>query len=534
MRHGPTVMTALALVASAALASPTGALEWDDPAPLDATVVSGQSATNGQFPSTAQLVINFGRQAGGCTGTVIAPRWVLTAAHCITDERLVAQAAGSFAYVGDVGFLAGRQIPVTALFAHPEWTARGDTDVALVQLGADAGVPSMPLASTTDGLEQPGTAAVFAGWGTTSAVGDVDPAVLQWTSMSIVAPSRAYPAQLGYVLATPPSSATCFGDSGGPLMATAGGVLRVVGVLSGGAPCTPGSGIPDYYGSIPHALAWITEISGVGASGPPDGAPIAGCATTPPSSSQSGGYWMLERNGCVYGFGTAGSIGTYPLGGVAAVKLEPQPSGAGYWVLAATGQVVPFGAATALGDATSQAGWKTGERVGSMSSTPTGNGYWVFTTAGRVLAFGDARSFGDLTALTLNGPIVGSAATPTGNGYYLVASDGGIFAFGDARFAGSMGGRPLNAPVVGLVPDADNDGYWLVASDGGIFAFNAAFKGSMGGTRLNQPMIGAVRYGTGYLMVASDGGIFNFSEQAFFGSLGSTRLNNAIVSVAVR
>jgi hypothetical protein len=276
-------------------------------------------------------------------------------------------------------------------------------------------------------------------------------------------------------------------------------------------------------------------------SGPPTGPPTGPPVTTPPvtqpnppgdqAAAVSEGYWMLGTDSKVYPFGAAKSFGDGPAG-VAAVDLEPTPSGQGYWILSADGRVTPFGDATALGnvDMTHLA---PGETVSSLSATPSGKGYWVFTSRGRALAFGDATFLGDVSKLSLNGPVLGSVATPSGRGYYMVASDGGIFAFGDAKFDGSMGAKHLNAPVESLVPTATGAGYWLVASDGGIFAFgDAAFKGSMGGTRLNKPVVGMVRYGDGYLMVGADGGIFDFSSSPFAGSLGGHPPAHPIVAVA--
>jgi Tol biopolymer transport system component len=247
------------------------------------------------------------------------------------------------------------------------------------------------------------------------------------------------------------------------------------------------------------------------------------------------GYWMLDGDGNVYGFGTARVLGSpvAELGSTHAADLEPTPSGNGYWVIDRRGRVFGYGDAVHFGNA-DRANFDKDEKVTSMSSTATGRGYWIFTTKGRVLAHGDARHFGDMSATRLNGPVLDSIPTPTGRGYYMVASDGGIFSFGDARFHGSMGGKPLNAPVQSLVPDGDGVGYWLVASDGGVFSFETPFRGSMGGKPLNRPVTGMVPFGNGYLMVGEDGGIFNFSNLPFLGSLADKPPIEAVVAVAPR
>ncbi|HEV8627406.1 MAG TPA: hypothetical protein VG034_23455 [Acidimicrobiia bacterium] len=265
---------------------------------------------------------------------------------------------------------------------------------------------------------------------------------------------------------------------------------------------------------------------------PPAGQPPAGGTTTGPRQS---GYWMLGKDGKVFPFGDAKSMGDAASAlppGTKAMHIEPTPTAKGYWIVNDDGLVYAFGDAAALGNVdTAQLGPK--EKVTSLNTTPSGKGYWVFTTKGRVFTFGDAKSFGDLLNLNLNGAVKSSVATPSGQGYYMVASDGGVFAFGDAKFRGSMGAVKLNQPVESLVPARDGLGYWLVASDGGIFAFGTApFRGSMGDKKLNKPVVGMVRYGAGYLMVAADGGIFNFSDKPFSGSLGADPPANPIVFAA--
>jgi hypothetical protein len=240
------------------------------------------------------------------------------------------------------------------------------------------------------------------------------------------------------------------------------------------------------------------------------------------------GYWMLQDDGTVYGFGAA--LAGDPIGRPS-VAIDHAPRG-GYWVLAADGTVhgrngAPQHAAAATAELA------PGEHAAALSGLPDGSGYWIFTNRGRAIPFGAAEHFGDMSAIPLNGPVVASVATPTGHGYYMIASDGGVFAFGDAAFHGSTGNLRLNQPVVGIAPDPDGAGYWLVAADGGIFAFDATFRGSMGATPLNQAVIGAVAYGNGYLMVASDGGIFSFSDLEFLGSLGNTPPATPIVDVTV-
>ncbi|MFV1989443.1 MAG: PKD domain-containing protein, partial [Acidimicrobiales bacterium] len=230
----------------------------------------------------------------------------------------------------------------------------------------------------------------------------------------------------------------------------------------------------------------------------------------PPATPSQSGYWMLEADGDIYGFGDST---TYPAAalesGATAIAFDRTVDGQGLWILDSTGVVHVRGTATHQGNVTSLA---NGDRVSAISATPSGNGYWIFTDQGQVFAFGDATHYNDLPGLGITpvGAVVASAATPSGKGYYMLGADGGVFAFGDANFAGSipqvLPAGALACPIVGLVPVPTGDGYWMVACDGGVFAFgDAYFVGSIPGVlapgqQLNAPGNGMVPYANGYLM----------------------------------
>ncbi len=263
----------------------------------------------------------------------------------------------------------------------------------------------------------------------------------------------------------------------------------------------------------------------------PEPGPAPAPIPSPVPNPTGAGYWMVDDRGTVYAFGDATAFAPLVLrGGVTVVDLDVTPSGEGLWILDSTGRVHALGDAVDLGDVDERV---SGEPT-TLAPTPAGDGYWIFTTTGDVSTHGTAVDHGDVTDLTLNGPVIGSAATTTGDGYWLLGSDGGVFALGDAEFSGSMGGTPLNQPVNGLTPDPDGAGYWLVAGDGGVFAFDAEFRGSMGSTPLNAPVTGLIPYGNGYAMVATDGGAFVFSDEPFLGSLGGESPTRPIVAMTAR
>jgi len=181
-----------------------------------------------------------------------------------------------------------------------------------------------------------------------------------------------------------------------------------------------------------------------------------------------------------------------PIVGVAAA-----PDGGGYWLVARDGGVFGYGDAGFFGSAGSLA---LNAPIVGMAATRDGRGYWLVAADGGIFSYGDAHFLGSTGSLVLNAPVVGMAATPDGGGYWLVARDGGIFTYGDAVFSGSAGSLPLNAPIVGMAA-GPGGGYWLVARDGGLFSYGGApYFGSLGGTTLPGPVVGiaADPAGTGY------------------------------------
>jgi secreted trypsin-like serine protease len=233
----------LALVAGCVPNDPE--LEWRlvdevsvDPTSVDTTFGTRQAIVGGTAhagnPETTQLLAldAQGQIIGFCTGTLVGPKLVLTAAHCVDDTI---GAAGFAAYFGtditietDPGF---RFITAAASLAvHPAWDPANVTagnDIAVLQL-ADT-VPITPIRVRTAPLTNAdrGKPVELVGWGITGG-GKEDLGVKR----RVVSTMFDFDAKL--IAIGDNVTNTCSGDSGGPAFFEG----RVIGVTSfGDAAC---------------------------------------------------------------------------------------------------------------------------------------------------------------------------------------------------------------------------------------------------------------------------------------------------------
>jgi secreted trypsin-like serine protease len=241
-----------ALVTSAACLGATAA-------PSQA-IVGGHDATPGAYPSIAEVTI---AQSFLCTGTLIAPDWVLTAGHCgsITGDAVATPvgwpAAAFDVRVGGQTSGSGEQVPVSSVVVEPKYLATTGHDVTLLHLTRSATKPPTKVAGASEGaLWTAGTSETIVGWGTTSEGGDL-PDTLQEANVPVTTDAACGSAYSDFdpqtmVCAGFPQGGvdTCQGDSGGPMFAkTAAGDLKVVGATSFGEGCAR-AGKPGVYARV--------------------------------------------------------------------------------------------------------------------------------------------------------------------------------------------------------------------------------------------------------------------------------------------
>ena len=209
------------------------------------------------------------------------------------------------------------------------------------------------------------------------------------------------------------------------------------------------------------------------------------------NSYDRGGYYLVNANGKVWGFGDANAVATlsWPvadnnnadLATVTGFAADPVKNG--YWEIGTPlcyssfgcygftdSPLASFGGAKDYGD---PANPPAGVTFTGIASSADGKGYWVLLSNGTVENFGDAAAYTPNDTTTIVGTAVAISRTSTGKGYWVLTSTGQVISYGDAKNYGTPPAGKARK-FVSITGDRSGAGYWVVTTTGRVYNFGDA------------------------------------------------------------
>jgi len=239
-------------------------------------IVGGSEANPDAYSFMAMIWFDDDGDGNGepaCAGTYIGDRWILTAAHCFTDENaLVGQAPSRLVVLAGQNSLLSSDntfIGVERLILHPEFdVVTRRADIALIEMSE--GYTGMPitLPSSSSNPYSVGDPATVLGWGRTSESGDSSLLLREVTlpiRSNVVCPivlGDSFDTDASLCAGGEPDGLrdSCNGDSGGPLFVDRDGLSVQIGIVNFGIGCAR-AGVPALYTRLTHYVDWVVAMT---------------------------------------------------------------------------------------------------------------------------------------------------------------------------------------------------------------------------------------------------------------------------------
>jgi secreted trypsin-like serine protease len=237
---------------------------------IDPRIVGGTPAPIGAYPWQVSIgVKGIPHNVGHfCGGSLIAPQWVITAAHCVDGGT----SADNIDVLLETNYLSkgGVVIAVEKILVHEQWNPETfDHDVALLRLAAQSSSHAIPLLKPDNtNSSAPGAIAIASGWGVTRDIDNKPSNILRNVTLQIVSRNdctgtAAYGAAITSTMLcagfAEGGKDSCQGDSGGPLIVPDGnGSFVLAGIISWGEGCAQ----PSKYGvytDVTSIEAWVSD-----------------------------------------------------------------------------------------------------------------------------------------------------------------------------------------------------------------------------------------------------------------------------------
>ncbi|XP_075997793.1 transmembrane protease serine 4a isoform X2 [Genypterus blacodes] len=229
-------------------------------------IVGGTDAVIEDWPWQVSLQQN-GQHT--CGGSLVSPRWIVTAAHCFADTKKELtrwRVVSGRTYMGSLGGSYVDRIIINSDYD----ASRNDYDIAMMRLSSSLslGEYTKPVCLPPKALGlAAGASLVVTGWGYQEENGKVSPSLQKAFIPLIDRAKCSSPTIYGNAINSRMICAgflegkvdACQGDSGGPLVYFTLSRYRLVGVVSWGIGCAR-EGRPGVYTNVDEMLNWIHTV----------------------------------------------------------------------------------------------------------------------------------------------------------------------------------------------------------------------------------------------------------------------------------